>query len=286
MSSPGKFENAQKFEVREEGAPPENDIRVLKLDGGGMQVESFSAPALKEKGRGDYTAVKKKFGPIASTDPDRHSRSRRDSRFSMNELLRGPLAVEEEERKNIEEKVRARVAAVTEDAAARAHEEGYQAGLQKGFDDAYAKTREECAEKVTQLDALLAGFESAKEDIFAANERFVIELTYRIAGMIALKEVKQDPEYVTRLCREILERVGVRENIRIRVSPERIAAAGALKEGLEAQLGKLNNLSIEASPEVKSEGCQVETDWNSIDATFERQLAGVRAALIPDGVKS
>jgi flagellar biosynthesis/type III secretory pathway protein FliH len=277
-----KFQSAQQFEVREESAAQEPDIRVLKLDGTGMQVETFAAPSLKERGRGEYTAVKKKFGAIAATDPDRHSKNRKDSRFAMNELLRGPLAVEEEERRTIEEKVRTRVAAVTEEASTRAQAEGYQAGLQKGFDEAYAKTREECAEQVARFEALLTGFENAKQDIFAANERFVVDLTYRIAGMIALKEIKQDPEYLIRLCRELLERVGVRENIRVRVNARQLKAAAALKAGLEAQLGTLQNFSVETSEDAQDEGCHLETDWNSIDATFERQLAGIRAALIPE----
>lgn len=281
MSS-GKFESSQKFEIHEEKKNAEVDIRVLKLDGGlGMQVQPFAARPLAAHGKGVYSEVKKKFGPIAATDPDRHSRSQKDSRFSMNELLRGPLAVEEEERKSIEEKVRARVAAVTDEATGRAKEEGYQDGLKKGFDEAYAKTREECAEQVAKFEALLESFEKAKEEIFAANERFLIDLVYRIAGMIAVKEVKQDPEYLARLCREIIERVGVRENIRVRVNPAMLQATVNLKEGLEASLGKLNNFAVEPSAEVGDEGCQIDTEWNSVDATLEQQLAGVRAALFP-----
>jgi flagellar assembly protein FliH len=282
MSTGGKFESSQKFEIREEGSRSETDIRVLKLDGGaGMQVQQFAPQPLAEKGRNDYATVKKKFGAIAATDPDRHSKSKKDSRFSMNELLRGPLAVEEEERKIIEEKVRARVSAVTEEAANRAREAGYQDGLKKGYDEAYAHTREECAGQIELLNALIEAFENAKVEVFTANERFLIELIYRIAGMIALKEIKQDPQYMTRLCREIIERVGVRENIRVRVNPNVLQGTQTLKEDLEATLGKLNNFSVEASPEVDIAGCQVETDWNSLDATLEQQLAGIRAALLP-----
>ena len=103
-----------------------------------------------------------------------------------------------------------------------------------------------------------------------------------MGGMIALKEIKQDPQYLGRLCREILERVGVRENIRIRVNAQELQAAGSLKDDLEAALGKLTNISIEASSDVARFGCVVETDWNSVDATLERQMTGVREALLPD----
>ena len=152
MSASGRFKSSQSFEVREAGSTAENDVRVVKLAGdGGMQVQNFAPQALANRGRGEYPSIKKKFGPIAATDPDRHSKSRKDSRFSMNELLRGPLAVEEEERKIIEEKVRVRVTAVTDEATARAHDKGYQDGLKKGFEEAYAKTREEAAGKVTEF---------------------------------------------------------------------------------------------------------------------------------------
>ncbi len=279
-----KFESRQQFEVRTEPERGEADVRILKMDDGeAMKVTDFKYQALAERGRGQYHAVKKKFGAIAATDPERHSRSKKDSRFTMNELLRGPLAVEDEERKAIEEKVRVRVETLSEEAMARAGARGYEDGLKLGQQEAFIKFKEEGAGVLAQFESLVTSFENAKRDIFLANERVLIEFLFRVAGMVALKEIKQDPQYLTRLCREMIDRVGVRENIRIRVHPDKLAAAAALKGDLEQIFGKLTNLSVDPSPDIMGEGCQVETEWNSIDATFERQLEGVRAALFADG---
>jgi flagellar biosynthesis/type III secretory pathway protein FliH len=152
--------------------------------------------------------------------------------------------------------------------------------MQQGFDDVYEGLRAEGREQIEQFQKFIHETENAKKEIFAANERFLIDLVYRVASMIALKEVGQDRDYVKRICVDIIEKTGVRENIRIRINPGQVQIAGVLKTGLEEYFGKLNNLSIEASPDVPTHGCIVDTQWNSIDATLERQLSGVREALL------
>ena len=253
----------------------------MKLDTGDKPtVSEFQFTKLIEKGQGEYTKTTTTYGVMAATDADRVSKTRKDSRFSLNPALRAPLAIEQEERRVIEEKVRARVDTIAQDAKVQAAKEGYQAGLKQGFDEAYKKFQEDGADRLKRFDAFLAATETAKEEIFRENERYLMELVFRTAKMVALKEIAADPDYVQRIARDVLERVGVRENIKIRVSAEQLETAGRLREGLEQSLGALKNLTVEASPQVKTGGCIVETQWNSIDATLETQFAGIHDSLI------
>lgn len=275
-----KFTPNQFGEVKEE-SEKSIDSRVVKLEANAETVvQQFHFGKIRRAGEGDYASVKAKYGALAATDAERAARNQKDRRFSLNSLLRDPLSVEEEERRVIEEKVRARVAAVADAAKAKAAEEGYQAGLKKGHEEAFARFREEAQDRIAHLESLLREADSAKEEIYRANERFLQELIYRVARMVMLKELSTDREYVLRLTRELVEKVGVRDNVRIRIHPDDAATVGMLKEGLERALGTMKNLNVEVSNQIRRGGCTVETEWNAIDASIETQLQGVYEALV------
>lgn len=271
----------QKLNIKTEAEVLKNDVRVVKLNVTSEPVVSqFKFGKLSRKGEGSYEATKEKFGSLASTDEGRVPKAQRDRRFSINPLLREPLSIEEEERRVVEERVKVRVEAIQAEARAKAHEEGYKVGLEQGHQEAYQRFAQESVERLTNFDTMLKDAETAKQEIFRANERFIMELVFRMAKMVALKEVSADREYVVRLARELIERIGVRENIRIKICPEDLKTADIIKPGLEAALGALKNLAIESSPLVKRGGCIVETEWNAIDASLDRQFQGIYEALL------
>ena len=262
----------------ESGLP---DIRVLKTDASAEPVvEQFHFGKLQKNGVQGYAATKAKFGPLAATDADRVAKSKKDGRFKINDLLRDPLSIEEEERRVVEEKVRERVAAVSEDSKREATAVGYEEGLIKGHEEAFKKFSRESKERLDKFDAFLLECENAKRDIFQANERVLIELMYRIAQMVLLTELKTDKEFIARLARELIERIGVRENITVLIHPDDIATIDMIRVGLEKAMGTLTNLNIEPSTQVARGGCAIETEWNAIDASLETQLNGIYDALI------
>lgn len=269
----------QKMDIKTEGSgPPER--RVVKLDTVAEPVvQQFEFGRLHRKGEGSYAATKQKFGALAATDLERTQRGQKDRRFSLNPLLRDPLSIEEEERRVIDQKVHDQVAAQAEVAKAKAAKEGYAAGLKQGHDDAFKNFQKEGAERTQYLENLITEAETAKADIFAANERVLMELVFRMAKMITLKEIATDKEYVLRLTRDLIEKIGVRENIRIRINPDDRDTLQMLKPGLEATFGVLKNISVEANAQVGRGGCIIETEWNAIDASIETQLKGVYEAL-------
>lgn len=272
--------NSNQFVVKDEKSGQQEE-RVVKVEASAQAAaQAFNPNKLVQPGKQGYASVKSRFGALAATDPDRAAKTRKDSRFSLNPLLRDPLSVEEEERRAIEERVRARVSAVAEESKAKAAEQGYQDGLKKGHEEAYKKFQQEGAQRLEAFEKFLRDCETAKQEIYKANEKFLIDLIYQISKMVLLKELKTDREYLQRLAVELIEKVGVRENIRIQISPEDFESAGMLKEGLEKNLGALKNLNIESSNQIALGGCKVDTEWNAIDASIETQLKGIHDSLL------
>ncbi len=258
-----------------------SEIKVVDLNKTAQPiVKEFDLYTLKGVGQGDYSVNKAKFGSLAATDTDGPVKSQRDRRFSINPLLRDPLSIEQEEKRVIEEKVKAQVEILTEEAKRKAAEVGYADGYKKGHDEAYKRFETEGAESLKTLESLMVEFANMKVDLFKANERFFIELVFRIGKMILLKELATDEQYILRLAKELITRVGLRDNITLRINSDDANTIDLLKEGLLKTFGQLPNLNIEASDQVKRGECVVETQWNTIDASIEKQLEGVHNALI------
>jgi flagellar assembly protein FliH len=254
---------------------------VVKLEETPLSgVRPFTPASLRAPGQGTYAATKARGGALAATDSDRRARDRKDARFELNSLVRGPLAVEEEERRVIDERVREGVAAMAEEARREGAERGYREGLETGAREAAEAVRGDAGDRLARLDSLITALDGARAEIFAANERFLVELVFRVGRMLLLRELKTDRDQVLRLCRQLVEKVGPREQIRIRIAQADAEAAERLKSDLSSAFGALQGLKIEPSPEVGSGGCIVDTEWNVIDATIESQLANLHAALV------
>lgn len=257
------------------------ETQIVKFDAESEpEIRPFTFEPIKNDLTSSYASKKERFGALAVTDPERATRSQRDRRFSLNPILKESLSVEEEERRVIEERMRQRIRAIEDEIKSKASEVGYQDGLKKGYLEAYLKFQKEGAERLVEFENLLAEAESAKVTLYRANERFLVELIYRIAKMVLLRELTTDREFVSRLAKDIVERVGVRDNIRIRLHPDDYETANLLREHLDKTLGSMKNVNVEASSVIKRGGCVVETDWNVTDASIEMQLQGVYDALI------
>jgi flagellar assembly protein FliH len=270
------------YEVVVKDEPTElSEVEIIKVVGDFETViDEFGAPALKKIGERDYQQVRAKFGPLAASDPERHSKSQRDARFEMNPLLREPLAIEQEERHFIDEQVRAEVEALR----ARAQEEGYQAGHAEGLgigeQKAFEETRRIAQATQQRFDQLVEALENSKAALFRVNEQFLVEIALKVARHVVLRELATDRDYVVRLVRELVDRIGVRDNLTVRVSQADFEVASDIRTGLEAHLGALKNLRIEPSSKVVDGGCLVETDWSVLDAAVETQLAVFRDSLV------
>jgi flagellar assembly protein FliH len=257
-----------------------DDTRVVKLEvAGAPQIHEFELPRLKKFGDGNYQVTRAKFGPLAATDVEREGVNRKDSRFSLNALVKQPLSIAQEELRVIEERVGEQVKAIEDEVKTRAMEFGFEEGKKKGYQDAFAKFERECAERIATFNQMLGELENAKSEIFRANEAFLVSLVFRISRMVMLKELSTDRDYIARLARDIIERVGLRENIKIGIHASESLTIENMKEQLEKQLGELKNLTIEVSPRVKLGGCMIETEFNAIDATIETQLQALQDSL-------
>ncbi|MDR3606756.1 MAG: FliH/SctL family protein [Oligoflexia bacterium] len=200
-------------------------------------------------------------------------------RFKMSQLAKEALGAEEQEKREMAEAIRKRVELETEAARAVGVKEGYVEGLEKGRIEAFERYRKVFDEKLNRLEEIVRSFETAKTAVFEANQKFLIDLSFRVGRSVLLRELSTDRDYVSRLARELLEKTELRENLTLKINPSDLALVDELKNGLQAEFGNLRNISVETSSEVRGGGAVLETEWGAIDAGIDTQLANLYAAL-------
>lgn len=252
------------------------DIRVLKLDLPKVpDIQEFQYTQIREQGKGEYGSIKKTFGPLAATDAERTAKTQKESRFTMSGLLKGPLGVQQEEQRFVEEEVIRRVNQIREVAQQDGFQQGLNEGLNAGKIQAYEEARAESSIQLEKFNSFLTGCENSREEIFKANESFLMETLTKLTQRVILKELENDRTYITRVAKDLVENVKSREYIRLQVNVTDFEAAGKIREDLEKELGELKNMTIEVNEDIELGGCMVETDLNAVDATIEAQLQKV-----------
>jgi flagellar biosynthesis/type III secretory pathway protein FliH len=239
----------------------------------------YQPKELNEASQVSYQDVKKKYGALAATDTENVSRTKKEASFKLNPDARRLLGVEDEEKSQYSEVVRQEVDRQVQELRVQAHEAGFQEGLRKGTEEANAQVLETSKEHFARLEALLSSLDCVKDEVARANETLLVDLVFHISKALLLKDLKVDREYVARLAASIIERLGVRDHVKIKVSSADFKDIAQLKERIQARVGELRNLQILESDEIQLGGCKVESELAAVDATVETQLESMRLAL-------
>jgi|GEM_PF-5592660 len=132
----------------------------------------------------------------------------------------------------------------------------------------------------SKFEQVLIDIEKSRNEMLRANERVIIELVYRIAKIILLKEISVDRNYIIRLAEYLIDRLDVRDNIQIQINHVDFKSFDLIKQELEKKFGPLKNLNIEACDLLQNGGCYIRTEWNAVDASVETQLNGIYESLL------
>jgi flagellar assembly protein FliH len=199
--------------------------------------------------------------------------------FQLDGMVVSQLGMDERQHQEQEARIRKEIERRWEQTAEKAEVSGYTKGLEEGKAEAYKAEQPRIRERLEKFDHLLQSFDSYKDKIFGANESFLMDLIAEVAGMIVLKEVEVDRDYIRRLVTTLLQQLGTKDDIKIFLSESDFANVESLRQSIEKDFGKLNNSSIEISSAVPVGGCKIETRFGVVDASIAAQIANTKAAL-------
>jgi len=248
-----------------------------------MDVKKFEYPDLTQR-KVTGPAVKAYQEPrfeahVNASAVDAIHKKKGEASFKLDQIVIDQLGMGDREDAAQEIRVVREIEKRWEQAAEKAEVAGYTRGLEEGKAEAFRAELPRIKERMEKLDHILQAFDSYKEKIFTANEGFLMELIAEVSGMVVLKEIELDRDYVRRLVITLLQQISTKEDLKIHLSEADFANVETLRQSLEKEFGKLNNTTIEASPEIPVGGCKIETRFGVMDASIASQIENVRRAL-------
>lgn len=240
---------------------------------------SYSAYEMRDLNKHDVES-KRSLLKVPAVESVKAAGSSVPNAFELHPSVKKVLEIERDENSRIEKKVNEKLALLRESTIEDAKKVGFQEGYEAGRKEGFQRFQEETRESVEVIDRLATEFEGLKAEIFKANERFLLEMIAQVAKRVVLRELQTDADYLSRVTRDIIEKLGTRENIRVWLNGDDIECLQALRESLTQKFGELRNLQIAVHPEVTKGGCIVETDFGTVDATIEAQIRSIEETLI------
>lgn len=165
---------------------------------------------------------------------------------------------------------------VVQEAGQRGYDEGYQAGLLRGEEEA----RLAWDSRMQEARRLLEQAYATKDSVIAEAETFVVELSCAIAGKLLSEHLATAPESSMKLFAQALSRRKEQGVITLCVAPDQFGFVQAAKDELSLSIDAQAELQIVPDATVNPGGCIVRSTFGSTDARIDTQLAEVRAELL------
>lgn len=154
-----------------------------------------------------------------------------------------------------------------------AQQEGYQAGFKQGL----AKGEAEIKAKVDRLVKIWNLQQAPLKSMDDAVQEQLVALAIAVARQIVRRELKTDPGQVVAAVRDAVGTLPIAvRNVRIHLHPEDAALVRSAIAGAESA----SEWKIVEDPALGRGDCKVVTDTSQVDATVERRIAAVAAALL------
>ncbi len=165
----------------------------------------------------------------------------------------------------------------------QAYQQGYQEGYRAGAEEARIHLETEAHQQVAQLreqvNTFLQQLQSQFDKYLRLLEPQMLALTMQIARKVIRDELRQHPEHVLAMIRDVLRRVQGFGQVRIRVHPLDLELVRQHKPSLLTVIDSLDGLEIVEDRRVEPGGCILETPQGIYDARVDTQLEEMEHAL-------
>lgn len=161
----------------------------------------------------------------------------------------------------------------------KGQQEGADAGYRKGFEEGVAAGQQEISARVARLEQIMELLSAPLHDLDTAVEEELAYLATAIARQLVRRELKSAPGEIVAVVREAVGLLPIAtQGVRVHLHPE---DAKFVRESLSLH-EEASSWRIVEDPTLTRGGCIINTDQSRIDATLEKRLGAVIAAVLGD----
>ena len=162
----------------------------------------------------------------------------------------------------------------------KGQQEGHTEGYQRGYAEGLAAGRDEVLLRVQKLDQILSYMQQPLENLDATIEEELTKLATEIARQLVRRELRASPGEVVAVVREAVSLLPVGSaGIQVRLHPD---DARLIREVLSLGRDDEPIWKIVEDQTLSRGGCIINAELSRIDATVEKRLGTVIAAVLGD----
>ena len=162
---------------------------------------------------------------------------------------------------------------------AQAEVEGKQAAMDAMEAILEERVGKQMATLTPALEKVVQQLEESQGALLQHWEQSALKVAIAIAERILQREVVQNPEVTLNLISEAIERVAGASGVRILLSTTDYHNLGTHVEKLVETSSRLAKAEVISSDEVEVGGCRIESQFGSVDASFDAQLKRIEEEL-------
>ncbi len=153
----------------------------------------------------------------------------------------------------------------------QAYEEGLKQGLDKGFEEGLKNAQEQISNWQVAFDDFMMTFcqplKRQEEDISNA----LSDLAMTITRHIIRREMKQEPEQVIAVVREVLKQLPIgHQSATLHLHPD---DAQLVRDVFSIKSDEPRSWQVVDDPSISRGGCRLLSEYSNIDATVEKRVA-------------
>lgn len=168
--------------------------------------------------------------------------------------------------------VMARALADAEQIREQARIEGHELGIQQGTEQARAET----AAAIAALAEAVRKISDTREELAETLTAQAGELAMLTAEHIIAGAIQAQPQRITDVVRGALRRMSDRHRVTVLVNPDDLDALQQSVSTLQAQLGGIEHLDVQADRRIARAGAIAQTAYGEIDVSINAQLQSAR----------
>lgn len=158
----------------------------------------------------------------------------------------------------------------------KAHDEGFEAGHQEGFDN----ITEELQDKIIAVNDFAKSNFDVKNNIIKSAYLDIINLIVEIAHKVCSKSLKLNDDILKEITQNAIQSLKDKENITIIVSPQMAEKIYAISDELKEKIPQLSTIKIIEDASVSSDGTIVESPLSRVDSRVKSQINEIADRLL------
>jgi flagellar assembly protein FliH len=154
----------------------------------------------------------------------------------------------------------------------KAYRKGYQEGQEQAREEVFKQTRAATEEKLTTLSSIISEALENEAEVFNQQKQTLYKLVNNLVKWITLRELKNDGDYIERLCEKLIRELQVKSNILVKVDSSNFDKMPEVLDHLNQKLGEIENVRVEVDYEIEGPGIIIESQNGIINGTLKEQF--------------